>query len=149
MLKNIDPLLSADLLQILDAMGHGDEVAFVDRNFPAQSIALETMSGQLIIDKGVDSTRMARAIFSVFPLDTFVPEPILRMEKDGAPDEVLAVHGDILAEAQRAESFDVKMGSLERQTFYAAAKAAYAVVQTGETRPYACFLLKKGVITAP
>lgn len=149
MLKNIDPLLSSDLLALLDAMGHGDELVLADRNFPAYSTALATATGRLIVDKGVDCARMARAIFSVFPLDSFVEAPILRMEKDAAPQEVLEAHADVLAEARRAETaFEVRMGSLERQDFYIAAKRAYAVVQTGETRPFACFLLKKGVIAA-
>jgi L-fucose mutarotase len=39
MLKGIHPLLHADLLQALAAMGHGDELAIVDANFPAASLA--------------------------------------------------------------------------------------------------------------
>ena len=39
MLKGLDPLLSADLLHALRAMGHGDEIAVVDANFPAASNA--------------------------------------------------------------------------------------------------------------
>ena len=31
----IDPLLGPDLLYILRAMGHGDELAIVDANYPA------------------------------------------------------------------------------------------------------------------
>jgi len=38
-LKGIPALLSADVLYILGAMGHGDEVAIVDRNFPAASMS--------------------------------------------------------------------------------------------------------------
>ena len=36
MLKGIDPLLSPDLLRVLRAMGHGDEIAIVDGNYPAE-----------------------------------------------------------------------------------------------------------------
>ena len=146
MLKNLDPLLSADLLQILDAMGHGDELVLADRNFPAHSVALETATGRLIAERGVDTTRMARAIFSVFPLDSFVEAPISRMEIGDDPGAVLEVHMALLAEAEKAEGKPVKMASIERHAFYAAAKRAYAVVQTGETRPYGCFILKKGVV---
>ncbi len=39
MLKGIDPILGPDLLAILRAMGHGDEIAIVDANFPATSSA--------------------------------------------------------------------------------------------------------------
>ena len=34
MLKGIDPLLSPELLATLRAMGHGDEIALVDGNYP-------------------------------------------------------------------------------------------------------------------
>ena len=36
MLKGIDPILSPDLLRVLRAMGHGDEIAIVDGNYPAE-----------------------------------------------------------------------------------------------------------------
>src|SRR4051812_970824 len=34
MLKGLDPLLSPELLSTLRAMGHGDEIAIVDGNYP-------------------------------------------------------------------------------------------------------------------
>ena len=39
MLKNLDPLLNADVLYALRSMGHGDTLALVDTNFPADSVA--------------------------------------------------------------------------------------------------------------
>ena len=42
MLKNIDPLLNADVLRALRAMGHGDSLVISDTNFPAESIARRT-----------------------------------------------------------------------------------------------------------
>ena len=45
-----------------------------------------------------------------------------------------------------ADSDNAEMGSLERFAFYEIAKQAFAVVVTGESRGYGCFLLKKGVI---
>ena len=41
MLKNIPPILSPSLLHILRAMGHGDEIAIVDANYPADSAGPE------------------------------------------------------------------------------------------------------------
>ena len=35
MLKGLDPILSPELLATLRAMGHGDELAIVDANYPA------------------------------------------------------------------------------------------------------------------
>jgi L-fucose mutarotase/ribose pyranase (RbsD/FucU family) len=60
-LKNIDPLLNAELLGHLAAMGHGDVLAIVDRNFPAASTAR-----RLVTLSGVDLVTAARAIFTVF-----------------------------------------------------------------------------------
>ena len=148
LLKNIDPLLSADLLGLLDAMGHGDEIVIADRNFPAHSVSLETASGRLIEQRGVDNNQMARAILSVFPLDSFVETPIYHMQVIGEPAKVLGVHSDLHAIAEAAEGRKIGMGSIERFAFYEAAKRSYMVVQTGETRPYGCFILKKGVIFA-
>ena len=39
MLKGLDPLLGPELLGILRAMGHGDELVISDANFPSVSIA--------------------------------------------------------------------------------------------------------------
>ena len=61
MLKGIDPLLTADLLWVLDAMGHGDDLAIVDGNHPAERIARATASGKLI---RVPALPMARAMSS-------------------------------------------------------------------------------------
>jgi len=38
-LKGIHPLLHAELLHVLASMGHGDELAIVDGNFPAAALA--------------------------------------------------------------------------------------------------------------
>ena len=70
MLKNLDPLLNADILHALRAMGHGDEVVICDANFPADSVARATALGKLLRMDGVDSARAVRAVLSVLPLDT-------------------------------------------------------------------------------
>jgi L-fucose mutarotase/ribose pyranase (RbsD/FucU family) len=72
MLKNIDPLLNADVLYALCAMGHGDELILCDTNFPADSVARQTVLGRLLRIDGIGAARAARAILSVFPLDSFV-----------------------------------------------------------------------------
>ncbi|MFW8696107.1 RbsD/FucU domain-containing protein, partial [Mesorhizobium japonicum] len=42
MLKGISPLLNADVLQALRAMGHGDDLIIADTNFPSDSVARQT-----------------------------------------------------------------------------------------------------------
>jgi L-fucose mutarotase len=146
MLKSLDPLLDADLLQVLRAMGHGDDIVVADANFPSDAIARATVSGRLIRLAGVDAPLAARAILSVLPLDGFVDYPARRMEVVDAPEDVPPVQREVQAEIDRAEGRPWPMGSIERFAFYEAAKRAYAVVQTGERRFYGCFLFKKGVI---
>ena len=147
MLKNLDPILNAELLYILRAMGHGDELALVDCNFPATSVAAETVTGKLIELEGIDIPAAAKAILSVFPLDSFVEEPVLRMEVVGSPDEIVECHRDMQKALDAESGRTWKMGHIERFAFYERAKSAFAVVAAmNERRPYGCFILKKGVI---
>ena len=131
---------------MLAAMGHGDDLALVDRNFPAAEVASRTVTGRLVRLDGVDATSAARAIFSLLPIDGFVDDPLRRMEVVGEPDTVLEVHREVLAEARSAEGRDLPLASIERHAFYAAAREAFAVIQTTESRPYGCFLVGKGVV---
>lgn len=145
MLKNLDPILTPDLLWVLRAMGHGDDLVLADANFPSQSIA---GAKHLIRLAGVDIPTAARAILSVMPLDSFVPHPVLRMEVVGKPDYLPPVQQEVQREIDKAEGKPLPMGSIERFAFYEAAKKGFAVVTTNEPRGYGCFLLKKGVILA-
>ena len=146
MLKSIDPILNADVLFALRAMGHGDDLVICDTNFPADSVARQTLLGRLLRLDGVNAPRAARAILSVMPLDSFVDKPALRMEVVGKPDEVPPVQAEVQKEIDAAEGRNWPMGSIERLAFYELAKKAYCVVQTGERRFYGCFVFKKGVI---
>jgi L-fucose mutarotase len=142
-LKGVHPLVGPDLIYALAAMGHGDELAVVDRNFPATS-----MAQRLVPLAGVDLMSAAGALLSLFPLDTFVPQPVVRMEVVGAPDHIPEVQEEFLRVCEKAEGRPISMGSLSREDFYARARRAFAVVATSEPRPYGCFFLVKGVINA-
>jgi L-fucose mutarotase len=146
MLKNIDPLLNADVLYALRAMGHGDALILCDTNFPADSVARQTTLGRLLRIDGVDAPRAARAILSVFPLDSFVDHAAFRMEVVDKPDEVPAVQAEVQREIDRAEGKSSPMGSIERFAFYERARQSYCVIATGERRFYGCFVFQKGVI---
>ncbi len=141
MLKGIDPLLHPDLLHALRAMGHGDELAIVDANFPAAS-----MGRRVIRLDGVSATRALEAVLSVLPLDDFVDAPCARMEVVGDPEAVPEICREFQAIVDRVEQRAVALAPLERFAFYARAREAFAVVQTGETRLYGNLLLKKGVV---
>lgn len=145
MLKGIDPLLNADVLHALRAMGHGDELVLCDTNFPAESTARATVLGRLLrID--ASAARAARAVLSVMPLDSFVDAPACRMELVGQPQEIPEVQREVQAEVDAAEGRSWPLAGIERFAFYDRAKQAYAVLATSERRFYGCFIFKMGVI---
>ena len=146
MLKGIDPILNAAVLYALRAMGHGDDVVICDTNFPADSVARQTVFGELLRIDNVTAGRAAKAILSVMPLDAFVDRPALRMEIVDKPNEVPPVQAEVQKEIDAAEGKSWPMGSVERFAFYDLAKKAYCVIQPGERRFYGCFVFKKGVI---
>jgi L-fucose mutarotase len=80
------------------------------------------------------------------PLDSFVDHPAERMEIVGSPNDIPKVQQEVQREIDRAEKKSMPMGTIERMEFYERAKKSYCVIQTGETRFYGCFILKKGVI---
>ncbi|CAB4973258.1 MAG: fucose-binding protein [Actinobacteria bacterium] len=141
MLKGIDPLLSGDLLKILDDMGHGDRLLLVDRNYPAAA------SGKQVVRLGEASIiRAAQAILSVFPLDSFIDHPVERMEVDGHPLKTTPAQDALISLACEAEGRSLVYSIVPRLDFYERAKGAYAVVHTLDAQPYGCFILHKGVI---
>ena len=146
MLKGIDPRLNADVLYALRAMGHGDMLILSDTNFPSDSVARETVLGNLLRMDNLTSADAVEAILSVLPLDTFVEDFAGRMEIVGSPDEVPPVQAEVQAAIDAAEGAHRPMVGIERFDFYDLARTAYAVIQTGERRFYGRFMLRKGVI---
>ncbi len=59
MLKGINPLLNAEVLFALCAMGHGDDLIIADCNFPSDSVARQTRLGSLL---RIDNTTAAEAV---------------------------------------------------------------------------------------
>jgi L-fucose mutarotase len=141
MLKGIDPLLTADLLRALRAMGHGDEIAIVDANFPAASLG-----PPLIELPGVGAPESLAAILTLLPVDALATPAALTMALPGdAPDlpEVVADFAAIFTERGLA---DCEIGQLDRPAFHERARRAFAIVRTGELRPYGNILLVKGAL---
>ena len=146
MLKGIDNRLTADILRVLRAMGHGDVLILADTNFPADQVARATVTGKLLRMDNLTCGQAANAILSVLPLDTFVDDFAGRMEVVGKPAEIPPVQAEVQAEIDAAEGRPRPMISIERFAFYDLARQAYAVIQTGERRFYGCFMFRKGVI---
>jgi L-fucose mutarotase len=123
MLINIDPILSPQILHTLRSMGHGDQIVLCDINFPAHS----NHSNVIRLD-GVDMARAMKAILSVFPLDSFVPAAVHRMEVDGNPDEINEVNKEVIDTIKEVSGDNWTIGSIERQKFYHQSKKAYAFI---------------------
>ena len=75
MLKNIPKIVSPELLKILCAMGHGDEIVIADANFPSANYGQ-----RLVRADGISGTAMLDAVLSVFPLDTYSEENFILMQ---------------------------------------------------------------------
>nr|WP_193571375.1 RbsD/FucU domain-containing protein [Diaminobutyricibacter tongyongensis] len=140
-MKTIDSLIGPELLGVLARMGHGDTVAVVDNNFPsyAAGIPVIRMDGQQLIEA-------VSAILTLLPIDTFNPTPVARMAAVDDPEAVPAVAAETISLIESIENRPISVEVLERGDFYARVRAATAVVATGESRPYGCFILTKGVI---
>ena len=141
MLINVNPLISPEILQLIRSMGHGDKFVLSDANFPSYSHA-----NKLYRMDGLNIPQAAEALLSHFPLDSFIPHPVERMEIDGKPEEVNDVHQDLIDTVKKVSGANWKVGSVERQKFYVVARKAMAVITTSDTRPYGCFMFTKGVL---
>lgn len=138
MLIGIPPLLSPDLLFTLRAMGHGDEIALVDGNYPAQAHAQ-----RLVRADGHGIEAVLEAILTVLPLDEDVPAPLLRasLNNDAAQRGVIHERIDAIAAAR-----GIAVQPLAGADLYPRIRAAHTIVATSEGALFANVLLRKGVI---
>ncbi len=140
MLKGISPLLSPELLSILCRMGHGDEIILADAHFPG-----DTFGKRVIRADGLSVPSLLDAILPVFELDCYVDAPLIMMA--AVPGDKLdpKVEKAYRAAVDRHAPKTPAILRIDRFAFYDRAKAAFAVVMTGETAKYGNIILKKGV----
>ncbi len=141
MLKGIPNILPPDLLKILMEMGHGDELVIADGNFPAASHAQ-----RLVRCDGLGASQLLDAVMQLLPLDTFVKRSAALMAVvpgDNYTPEIWPIYKKIV---QQYEPKFPDFEMMERHAFYDRARAAYAIVATGETARYANIILKKGIV---
>jgi L-fucose mutarotase len=148
LLKHIDPLLTAELLWILASMGHGDDLALVDANFPAEAVAASTTSRRLVRLPGLRMGAVAQAILSLLPVDDFTADPLRRMLVVDDTDMVPPVQQELADVVTTALGHALPAVGIDRFDFYTAARQAFAVVQVGDVRFYGNLLIRKGAIAA-
>jgi L-fucose mutarotase len=139
MLRGIAPCVSPDLLKILAEMGHGDEIILADAHFPGHSVNARALRAD-----GSNVTTLLDGILPLFDLDTYA-EPLVMMQAVAGDELDPAVEQQYLEVVRRHAPKASPPQRIDRFAFYERARAAYAVVMTGETRKYGNLLLKKGV----
>lgn len=142
MLIGIPAILGPDLLYTLRAMGHGDEIALVDANYPAQEHAR-----RLVRADGHGVIALLEAILGLMPLDAAAPQAIFRSAPNNDPAQEAEIHRAIDQScAARAPGFAVI--PLAGDALYPRIRAAHTIVATGESALFANVVLRKGVIGA-
>ncbi len=149
MLKNIDPVLSPELLKCLAEMGHEDAIVLADANFTAMRYRASTTAQTIVRLPGVGLVRAAQAVLSVLPLGIPEEKPVAFMHATGTPTGYAsAVQREVIGLLKSdASTAHLHAEAVERFAFYELASQAYVIVQTGELQPYGNFIFKKGVIT--
>lgn len=144
MLKGIPKILSPELLKVLCEMGHSDRLIIADGNFPAESMG---KNAKVIRMDGHGTVDVLKAVLEVFPLDTYVANPVNLMEVMPGDNVETPIWEEY---TQVVKTFDERgenaIGHIERFAFYEEAKKVYAVIATGESALYANIMLQKGVV---
>ena len=139
MLRGISPLLSPELLATLYRMGHGDEIVLADAHFPGHSLGPAVLRAD-----GLGVAELLDAILPLLVLDSYVDAPVLMMTPAAGDTLDPAVEARFRAAIDRHAPGTPPIARLERFDFYERAKAAFAIVMTGETAKYGNVILKKG-----
>lgn len=140
MLKGISPLISPELLKVLDEMGHGDEIVLADANFPSAS-----MGQRVVRADGIGATALLEAILRLLPLDQYDESNFVLMEVVPGDPVQTPIWNDYRKVLQKYEP-SAQLQTMERFAYYERAKKAYCILATGETAQYANIILKKGVV---
>lgn len=144
MLKGIPKVLSPELLKVLCEMGHSDRLVIGDGNFPSESVGKDSI---VIRMDGHGVCEILEAILQLFPLDTYVEQPVKLMQVlpgDSVETPIWDSYKEIVSKVDARG--DSAIGQIERFAFYEEARSAYAVIATGESALYANVMLQKGVV---
>lgn len=143
MLRGISPLISPELLALLARMGHGDEIILADAHFPGESF-----NARVLRADGLRIPALLSAILPLMYLDQYDDAHLVMMA--AVPGDSLdpQVETEYLAAIRPHAPDHQPITRVDRFAFYERARAAFAVVMTGETAKYGNILLKKGVTIA-
>lgn len=140
MLIGIPPLLGPDFLATLRGMGHGDEIAIVDGNYPALDHAR-----RLVRADGHGVLAVVQAVLTVMPLDHAVPAALFRAGLNNDPTKKGEIHAQIDALFARMAP-GMTVAALSGEALYPRIRGAHAIVATSEMALFANVILRKGII---
>ncbi|HAT60172.1 MAG TPA: L-fucose mutarotase [Opitutae bacterium] len=140
MLIGISPLISPGLLNTLYLMGHGDEIVLADAHFPGES-----HSTNVIRADGLKIASLLEAIAPLFILDQYVENPLIMMDAVEGDTLDPTVESSYLSAIRKSWPDTSPPERIDRFAFYNRARAAFAIIMTGETAKYGNIILKKGV----
>lgn len=144
MLKNVPKIIPPQLLKVLCEMGHGDRIVIADGNFPVMTVGRDA---QIIRMDGHNVPEILEAVLELFPLDTYVDQPVTLMQVVPGDPVKTPVWDEYKKIVRRNDSRgDNAFRYIDRFAFYEEARSAYAVVATGESALYANIMLQKGVV---
>ena len=141
MLIGVNPILGPELLYALRSMGHGDELAIVDGNYPADS-----HSKNLLRADGLGLVPVLDAVLSVTPLDVEAQSPVLRTCNYNTPDVPDPIHLEIDATI-KSRYTDLTVPTDDGSLIYDRIKQCHTIIATSEHALFANVVIRKGVVS--
>ena len=140
MLIGISPVVSPGLLYTLHTMGHGDTLVLADAHFPGS-----LSNPQVIRADGIGVAALLAGVLPLITLDAYVPAPLVMMAPAAGDEAEPEVERAFRSVIDRFYPDTPLIEHISRKDFYDRARAAFAVVMTGETAKYGNLILTKGV----
>src|SRR5664280_864001 len=137
MLIGISPVISPELLVVLDRMGHGDEIVLADAFFPG-----DAFNSRVIRADGIRIPALLDGILQLMNLDQYVDHPLIMMAAAGNDTLDPMVEKSYRAMVDMHWPKTPAIERIERFAFYERTRKAFAVVMTGETVQYGNIILK-------
>ena len=139
MLKKIPAMLSPLMVKALMNMGRGEEIVIAGADFPTDG------AKRILRMDGHDACHVMEAVLELFPLDTGVmPVTVAEFKQEETPG-IWKEYRHVLENSEESgkfKDFDV----IDKYAFENRAERAYAIIITGEKRPYADVILTKGIV---
>jgi len=139
LLKKIPPILSPLIVKTMMNMGRGEEIVIANADFPTDG------AKRILRMDGHDACSVLSSMLELFPLDTSVmPVTVVELKEEKTP-EIWEEYRLILQKSEEAVKFK-EFDIIDKYAFENRVERAYAVIITGEKRPYADVILTKGTV---